>query len=53
MKSEKKKSRIKKLRVEKWRAVATLLAIYDIVATNASYFLALWIRFDGSVSQIF
>ena len=52
MKSEKKKSRTKKLRIEKWRAVATLLAIYDIVATNASYFLALWIRFDGSVSQI-
>ncbi|MGN0543320.1 MAG: polysaccharide biosynthesis protein [Acutalibacteraceae bacterium] len=52
MKSEKKKSRIKKLRVEKWRAVALLLAIYDIVATNASYFLALWIRFDGSVSRI-
>lgn len=52
MKSEKKKSRIGKLRIEKWRAVALLLAIYDIVATNASYFLALWIRFDGSVSKI-
>ena len=32
--------------------VTILLIIYDVIAVVASYFLALWIRFDGSISNI-
>ena len=30
----------------KWIGVSGLLVMYDIVAVNAAYFLALWLRFD-------
>ena len=29
-----------------WRIVAVLLAIYDVIIVNMSYFMALWLRFD-------
>ena len=48
-------NRIKVLRLHKaehWQWVAALLMLYDIVAVNASYFLALFIRFDGAFSKI-
>lgn len=32
--------------LEHWQMINILLVIYDIVAVNAAYFLALWIRFD-------
>ena len=32
--------------------VSGLLVMYDIVAVNAAYFLALWLRFDCSFSKI-
>lgn len=32
--------------------IAVVLALYDIVAVNLSYFLALWIRFDCIFSRI-
>ena len=35
-----------------WRTVAVLLSIYDIVAVNLAYFLALWLRFDCKFSLI-
>ena len=35
-----------------WRTVAVLLCIYDIIAVNLSYFLALWLRFDCKFSLI-
>ena len=35
-----------------WHNVAVLLVIYDIVAVNISYFLALWLRFDCKFSVI-
>ena len=52
VKAKDKKRRPGKLRFEKWRLTALLLAAYDIFATNFSYFLALLIRFDGKVSEI-
>lgn len=35
-----------------WHVVAILLAAYDVVAVNLSYFLALWFRFDCAISEI-
>lgn len=52
MKSENIERKSVKKRFNKWHLGTLLLLIYDIVATNASYFLALVIRFDGSISGI-
>lgn len=41
-----------KFRLEHWHIVAILLVVYDIMAVNISYFLALWLRFDGVFSGI-
>ena len=38
--------------IEHWQIVAILLAVYDFVAVCVSYFLALWLRFDGTYSAI-
>ena len=35
-----------------WQNIASLLAMYDIVAVNIAYFLALWFRFDCHFSSI-
>ena len=47
MKQEKRKWHI-----EHWQIVAVFLAIYDFVAVCAAYFLALFLRFDGTYSAI-
>ena len=39
-------------RIKHWHKISALLAIYDIVAVNLAYFLALWFRFDCMFSQI-
>lgn len=39
-------------RFEHWQLIALYLIIYDILAVNASYFLALWFRFDCTYSVI-
>ncbi len=38
--------------IEHWQIIAILLVIYDIVAIHMSYFLALFLRFDGRFSMI-
>ena len=38
--------------IEHWQIIAVFLAIFDFVAICASYFLALFIRFDGAYSDI-
>ena len=43
---------MKIFKLEKWRVVSILLALYDAVAVNLAYFLALWLRFDFNYSQI-
>ncbi|MBR3769376.1 MAG: polysaccharide biosynthesis protein [Lachnospiraceae bacterium] len=42
----------KKFHIEHWQVIAIYLAIYDIVAGAASYFGALWLRFDCRFSMI-
>lgn len=42
----------KKGKLEHWQIIAMYLAIYDAIAVNVAYFLALWIRFDCRYSEI-
>ena len=44
--SQKKRGRI---RIGKWKWLAVLLAAYDIAAICAAYYLALWLRFEGTI----
>ena len=41
-----------KFTIQHWMIIATFLAIYDVVAISAAYFLALLIRFDFQYSMI-
>ncbi len=38
--------------LEHWHTIAALLIIYDVIAVNMAYFLALWFRFDCRFSRI-
>ena len=38
--------------IEHWQVIAACLMVYDYLALNASWFLALWIRFDFSFQAI-
>ena len=38
--------------VEHWKIVRAGLIVYDILAVNASFFLALWLRFDCNFSEM-
>ena len=40
------------LRVEHWHVIAALMVLYDVIAVNLAYFLALWLRFDCAFSEI-
>ena len=46
------KKRSRRFRLEHWQIIALYLMIYDAVAVSGSYFLALWLRFDGRFSAI-
>ncbi len=35
-----------------WQGIALILVLYDMVAVNLAYFLALWFRFDCQFSRI-
>lgn len=41
-----------KPKIEHWHVIALLLAVYDVIAVNMAYFLALWLRFDCAISRI-
>ena len=43
---------MKKSKIKHWHIINILLVSYDIIAVNAAYFLALWIRFDCQFSRI-
>ena len=49
---KKKAITIGKKQIEHWHIIAVVLMIYDYVAVCAAYFLALWLRFDGSFIEI-
>ena len=51
-KAKKKVITIGKKQIEHWHIIAAVLMIYDYVAVCAAYFLALWLRFDGTFSEI-
>ncbi len=40
------------MKLTKRHILNIMLALYDILAVTAAYFLALWFRFDGNFSQI-
>ena len=42
----------KKKTIEHWQLIVIFLVLYDIVAVNLAYFLALWFRFDCVFSRI-
>ena len=39
-------------KMEHWHVIAILLAVYDVMAISASYFVGLWMRFDFVFSRI-
>ena len=39
-------------RLEHWQVIAIYLMIYDMIVAMGSYFMALWLRFDGQFSTI-
>lgn len=41
-----KTKKIKKFHLQHWQIISLYLMVYDIIAVNAAYFLALWIRYD-------
>lgn len=52
--NEKIKGRPRNMRrkVEHWQVIAIYLMVYDVIAVNAAYFLALWFRFDCQYTHI-
>ena len=46
------KSLLNKLHIKHWHFITFMLIIYDVVAVNGGYFLALWFRFDSRISTI-
>ena len=42
----------RKFHIETWHIKAIFLMAYDVMAINISYFIALWIRYDGVFSEI-
>lgn len=52
MKSKKLTVKKRKFHIETWHVLSAFLMIYDVMAINISYFIALWFRFDGVFSEI-
>ena len=40
------------LKIEHWQLIMIYLIIYDVIAVNGAFFLALWLRFDLRFSMI-
>ena len=47
-----KKRFVKPMLFEHWHFNSILLAVYDLLAANLAYFLALWVRFDCRFTEI-
>ncbi|MBQ8016092.1 MAG: polysaccharide biosynthesis protein, partial [Clostridia bacterium] len=50
--SKKNSVKKRKFHFETWHIKAIFLMVYDVMAINISYFVALWIRFDGVFTEI-
>ena len=44
--------RFRKKKIEHWQIIAFFMMIYDLIVVNASYLLALWLRYDGNFFDI-
>lgn len=51
MKSSKTK-KYKKPKMAHWQVINLGLMLYDVLAVNAAFFLAMWLRFDCSISMM-
>ena len=47
-----RKGREHRRKLEHWQIISICLMLYDAVAVNLSFFLALWLRFDCAYSKI-
>ena len=47
-----KKADVRKNRIEHWQLISTALIIFDFLSIVASYFFALWFRFDCKYTSI-
>ncbi|MDD6070966.1 MAG: nucleoside-diphosphate sugar epimerase/dehydratase, partial [Clostridiales bacterium] len=52
MEKQTNETKIKKNKIEHWQVIAGFLMLYDACALAASYFAALWIRFDCAFGEI-
>lgn len=50
--SDSKKRKRHHIHIERWQWISIFLGLYDVVAVNAAYLGALWIRFDMRFSQM-
>lgn len=48
----KKVKKLEKKKIEHWQVISLYLVVYDIIAVNLAYLLALWFRFDCRFSLI-
>ena len=51
-KNDRKPNHRLKMPFAHWQLIAAFLIIYDFAAVVISWFLALWLRFDGQFSAI-
>ena len=49
---EMKVTKKKRFKIEHWHMINIFMAVYDMVAVNLAYFLALWLRFDCKASEL-
>ena len=47
-----KPPKYRKPKMEHWQVVNLGLMLYDVLAVNLAFFLALWLRFDCSISTM-
>ena len=52
MNNDKRSKVYKKFKMLHWQMINVGLLVYDVLAVTAAYFLALWFRFDCSISLI-
>ena len=45
-------NKTKFLGLDHWKLVSFFLAMYDAVAVNAAFYIALWLRFDCKIWEI-
>ena len=47
-----KTPKYKKPKMAHWQVINLGLMLYDVLAVNAAFFLAMWLRFDCSISMM-